>query len=117
MTTINGPILVGTKDHNTKREAWELRQDSTGWGHAFAHLIPFYGLRYAVTRRTITPFIYSFFGQLAVTFLLLAGTPEMTEAKRDNYATVLWLVTSPCFVKMGIDSARNHAALKLQEDS
>ena len=39
-----------------RRRAYELRQKDAGWGRAVAHLIPFYGLYYAISRRTITPF-------------------------------------------------------------
>ena len=43
-----------------KRRAYELRQKDTGWGRVIAHLIPYYGLYYAISRRTITPLFYAF---------------------------------------------------------
>ena len=42
----------------TKTEGWSNRQKDTGWGYAFAHWIPFVWIYYAITRRTITPFLY-----------------------------------------------------------
>ena len=38
-----------------KIKGWELRQEDTGWGRAFAHVIPFYPLINACQRDTITP--------------------------------------------------------------
>ena len=52
-----------------KRRAFERRQQDTGWGRVFAHIIPFYGIYYAVSRRIITPFVCSF--GLSVSFAFL----------------------------------------------
>ena len=112
MTTIQASNLS-----TAQRDAFELRQQDTGWGHAFAHLIPFYGLFYACQRRTITPFAYAFFGRLASAFMLglLIGTvaPESDDKTIDKFLPVT-LLAIPVWVKLGIDSARKQGADKLE---
>ena len=46
----------------TKLEGFQNRQKDVGWGYAIAHIVPFVGLYYAITRRTITPLLFAFFG-------------------------------------------------------
>ena len=50
----------------TKLEGFQNRQKDVGWGYAIAHIVPFVGLYYAITRRTITPFLFAFLGNLAI---------------------------------------------------
>ena len=42
-----------------KKDGLSNRQKDKGWGYAFAHLLPFVGLYYAIKRRTITPALYN----------------------------------------------------------
>ena len=37
----------------SKIEGWSNRQKDTGWGYAFAHLLPFVLIYYAITRRNL----------------------------------------------------------------
>lgn len=41
-------------------EAYKLRQKDNGWGYAVAHVIPLVWIYYAISRKTITPFVYCF---------------------------------------------------------
>ena len=47
----------------TKSEGFKNRQKDIGWGYAIAHIVPFVGLYYAITRRTITPLLFAFLRQ------------------------------------------------------
>ena len=113
MTTIQSSNLS-----TAQREAFELRQQDIGWGRAFAHLIPFYGLYYACKRRTITPFAYAFIGRVASAFMLgfLIGTvaPESEHKKATDNLLPVTLLAIPVWVKLGIDSARKQGADKLE---
>jgi len=100
------------------RLAFEARQEDTGWGRACAHWIPFYGLYYAMQRRTITPYALGFGGHLVtgfiLSFLVALSNPQVTEKELQSLGT-LSLLTMPVWVKMGIDSSRKQGAKKLEE--
>jgi len=51
-----------SQEMTTKIEGLSNRQKDTGWGYACAHLIPLVWIYYAITRRTITPFLYQISG-------------------------------------------------------
>lgn len=101
-----------------KTIAFEKRQKDTGWGRAWAHLLPFYAIYYAITRRTITPAAWSFGGQLATSFALgfcvALANPDVTDKQLDNLGS-LSVLSLPVWVKKGIDSSRKQGARKLQE--
>ena len=104
MTTIQASNLS-----TAQLEAFELRQQDTGWGHAFAHWIPFYALIYACQRRTITPWACAFGGNIVTAFTLgfvvALANPQVTEKQLENLGT-LALFATPAWVKLGINSAR-----------
>ena len=52
----------------TKLEGFQNRQKDVGWGYAIAHIVPFVGLYYAITRRTITPLLFAFLGNFVIGF-------------------------------------------------
>ena len=54
----------------SKIEGWSNRQKDISWGYAFAHLLPFVWLYYAITRRTITPFLYQTCGAFVIGFTI-----------------------------------------------
>ena len=112
MTTIQTSDLSAAQ-----LEAFELRQQDTGWGRAFAHLIPLSGLVYACQRRTITPWAFAYGGQLATAFtlgfLVALANPQVTEKQLENLGSLSFLAT-PVWVKLGIDSARKRGANKLR---
>ena len=85
-------------------EAYKLRQKDNGWGFAVAHLLPFVGIYYAISRKTITPLAYDFIPRFILIFLL-----------GDNGLTISFFVT-PVVVKCGIDTAREFAKKKLKEN-
>ena len=68
------PKLVTSNKKNTKNsnltKAFQLRQQDIGWGYAFAHLIPFVGIFYAFSRKTITPFLITIGVNLSAGFLV-----------------------------------------------
>ena len=115
MTTITTPI------NEAKVKVWRERQQDTGWGHAFGHLIGIYTLIYAINRRTITPALYSIIGPLACAFALgFVGAmfnPNLAddEEAAERLGVLAVLVSTPVFAKQGIERARKHAELKLSQ--
>ena len=112
MTTIQASNLS-----TAQIEAFELRQQDTGWGRAFAHLVPSYGLVYACQRRTITPWVLAFGGNFVTAFTLgfvvALANPQVTEKQLEGLGT-LSLLAMPAWVKLGINSARKQGANKLR---
>ena len=96
----------------TKEQAFKLRQLDTGWGWSFAHLLPFVGLYYAFSRRTITPALSVFAGCFTIGFVLgLAGA--INEENENSASTAIGVLVTAPLVKLGQESARKHAAKKL----
>ena len=104
----------------TKLEGFQNRQKDIGWGYAIAHIVPFVGLYYAITRRTITPFLFAFLGNLAIgfTYGLIVATinPNYDEEKLENSATLIGLVTGPILAKKGIEKARKYGKEKIDSN-
>ena len=102
---------------NTKIEGFKNRQKDTGWGYAIAHIIPFVGIYYALTRRTITPLLFTFLGNIIVGFIygMVIGVldPNYDEKKLENSATLIGLVSTPILVKKGIEKARKYGKNKI----
>ena len=100
-----------------KIQGYQNRQKDIGWGYALAHIVPFVGIYYAFTRRTITPLLYYFLGNLAIgfTYGFIIGLiyPNYDEKKLENSATLIGLVTTPILAKKGIDKARNYVKNQL----
>ena len=110
MTTIakEPQPLIPAKDQGLSN-----RLQDTGWGRATAHLIPFYGLIYAITRRTITPGLYVFGGSFIIGMAIGLATPNMTEQQSDRLAAGVGLVFTPLLAKAGIDQSRKYAEKEL----
>ena len=93
------------------------RQKVTVWGYAFAHLLPFVWIYYAITRRTITPFCYQFCGAfaigLSIGFVSVIVNPNVNEDPIENLGTIGALIGSPLLVKKGVDQTRFFAKNKL----
>ena len=113
------PKSETTNKKNTKNsnliKAFKLRQQDTGWGYAFAHLIPFVGIFYAFSRKTITPLFIGIGVNLSVRFLVVilmiaSGNEESTFSYQ-----ISQLVTTPVGVKVGITRARTYAKKRLDE--
>ena len=101
----------------TKLEGFQNRQKDIGWGYAIAHIVPFVGLYYAITRRTITPLLFAVLGNLAIGFtygvVVAIITPNYDEKKLENSGTLIGLVTSPILAKKGIEKARKYGKEKI----
>ncbi len=101
----------------SKIEGWSNRQKDTGWGYAFAHLLPFIWIYYAITRRTITPFFYQICGAfaigLSIGFVSVMVNPNVDEETIENLGTIGALIGSSLLVKKGIDQSRLFAKNKL----
>ena len=107
-----------------KRRAYELRQKDTGWGRVIAHLIPYYGLYYAISRRTITPLFYAFgisliaFGISLIILSLLSL--ETTTEWAEGVVGVSWVlavnIPQTIGVKLGINKARKYARIILETE-
>lgn len=108
---------------NKQRCAYQLRQKDTGWGRACAHLIPFYPIYYAWTRRTLTPGLWGIGLSLATIFIIdLLSTGKIVSIT--NLTEILYYVnqshtttTGEIFampinvigIKLGINKSRQYA--------
>ncbi len=101
----------------SKIEGWSNRQKDESWGYAFAHLLPFVWIFYAITRRTITPFLYQICGSLAIGlgigFISGMVNPNIEDETVESLGTLGALIGSPLLVKKGIDKSRLFAKNKL----
>ncbi len=104
----------------TKTEGWSNRQKDTGWGYAFAHWIPFVWIYYAITRRTITPFLYQLGGAFIVGFSIgfVAGivNPNVEDDSVEGLAGLGGVVATPFLTKKGIDQARKFGKKQLENN-
>ena len=104
----------------TKLEGFQNRQKDVGWGYAIAHIIPFVGIYYAITRRTITPLLFAFLGNFAIGFtyglIVAIINPNYDEKKLENSATLIGLITGPILAKKGIDNARKYGKEKIESN-
>ena len=101
----------------SKIEGWSNRQKDTGWGYALAHLLPFVWIYYAITRRTVTPFLHQILGAFAIGFSIgfvsVLVNPNVEDETVENLVTLGVLIGSPLLVKKGIDQSRIFAKNKL----
>ena len=84
-------------------KAYKLRQQDDGWGYAFAHIIPLVWIHYAISRKTITPFIYN---NILVLVLILFFP---------NSGYALSFLFTPFITKLAIRNSREYAKQKLKE--
>ena len=87
--------------------AFKKRLGDTGWGWATAHIVPFVGIYYAFSRRTVTPFLYSYLAALGISitcgFLFGSNIFAVTASQ------LLIFCLEPLLAKLGIDQAREYA--------
>jgi hypothetical protein len=98
------------------RQAFELRQADTGWGRVLAQSwVPFYGFYYAISRRSITPWLWA----CAVSFpaMFCVGMYFTNNNKTDLEAlqSMAGLAVTPFGFKVGTDMARAYAKKRLEE--
>ena len=91
----------------TKTEGFNNRQEDTGWGKAFCHIIPFYFIYYGITRRTLTPMFYAFAGNLVLGFcfgfIYALINPNYVEENLKNHLRVLGVTSTRSFGEEKID--------------
>ena len=107
-------IKKNTKNSNLIK-AFKLRQQDTGWGYAFAHLIPFVGIFYAFSRKTITPLFIGIGVNLSIRFLIVILMLASGEEEANFFLRYLTFVTTPVAAKVGITKARTYAKKRLDE--
>ena len=104
----------------TKLEGLQNRQKDSGWGYAIAHIVPFVGIYYAFTRRTITPLLFFLLGNFAIGFIygfiIAIINPTYDQKKLENSATLIGLVTAPILAKKGIEKARKYGKEKIDSN-
>lgn len=102
-----------------KDRAFRMRLRDNGWGHAFAHLIPFYFIYYGVSRRTITPLAWQIIGSSVIGFIMgiFMGLAGASDSSIEAAGLLLGFVITPVLAKQGIDSARIYAKTRLRIDS
>ena len=71
------------------------------------------GLYYAFTRRTVTPLLFAFLGNLAIGFIVAIINPNLDGKKVENSATLIWSVTAPILAKKEIEKARKYGKEKI----
>ncbi len=107
-------------------QGWSNRQKDTGWGYAYAHLIPFVGLYYSITRRTITNLIYVSFGLKGIETIAVAlleskfYVPSFFDEGNLNESTeivllLLNLILTPLVAKYAISEAREDGKKRLKK--
>ena len=96
-------------------KAFQLRQQDIGWGFALAHLIPFVGIFYAFSRKTITPFLIAIGVNFSTAFLVGFLMFQSSEEELNTVVTLLTFVTTPVAAKVGITKARTYAKKRLEE--
>ena len=96
-------------------KAFQLRQQDIGWGYALAHIIPFVGIFYAFSRKTITPFLITIGVNLSAGFLVGILMFQSSEEETNIVATLFSFVTTPVAAKVGITKARTYAKKRLDE--
>ena len=97
-----------------KERAWIRRQSDTGWGRAFAHLVPLFPFYYACRRNTVTPILHLVVVGLVMGFFVALLGPS-DDKKSDNFEFLIGIVATPVLAKMGIDRARKYGKLRLIE--
>ena len=100
--------------------AFKRRQRDTSWGYAFACvIIPFVGIHYSISRRTITPFLNVVLGSLILGFSIgivaAVADPDMDEDALGGLGTFAGLISGPFLCKKGIDDARKYAKNRLEK--
>ena len=113
------PKSVTTNKKNNRNsnliKAFQLRQQDIGWGYAFAHLIPFVGIFYAFSRKTITPLFIGIGVNLLVRFLVVILMLASGEEEATFFYQLSQFITTPVAVKVGITKARTYAKKRLDE--
>ncbi|KGG03026.1 hypothetical protein EU99_1988 [Prochlorococcus marinus str. MIT 9321] len=103
----------------TKLEGFQNRQKDVGWGYAIAHVVPFVGPYYAITRRTTTPLLFVFLGNFAIGFtygvIVAIVNPNYDEKKLEKSGTLIGLVATPILAKKGIENARKEGQKRLEK--
>ncbi len=102
---------------STKIDGWFNRQKDIGWGYALAHWIPFVFIYYAISRRTITPFLFGLLGGISVglltSIILNVSNPNISEEDTEGLVSLALIVANPFLTKKGIDQSREFAKIKL----
>ena len=113
---MNAQQTIKHSPEESKRHAWQLRQKDTGWGRAFAQAwIPFYGLYYAITRRTITPFLYALAFSLMASIVVGVAKNGESEENLEAMGQLVAVAISPIVYKCGDNQARDYAKKRLEE--
>ncbi len=107
----------------TKRQAWSNRLKDTGWWYAIGHGIitplslPFI-IYYAITRRTITPLIFTFLSN-HLSLYAIAGFLSILEVTPSDLGTgviiFVNMAISTLVAKLCINNAREFARSKLND--
>jgi hypothetical protein len=102
----------------SKRHAWQLRQKDTGWGRAIAQAyIPFYGIYYAFSRRTITPTLYAYGLTFLAAFSVGILNSKATDKQLEAIGTLTGLIVAPAGYRLGTNHAREFAKQKLDGEA
>lgn len=99
-----------------KRNAFELRQKDTGWGRSLAQsYVPFYVIYYAVSRRTITPWLWALVITFGAGMTIGLVLHEKSEKELEQLGQLAGIVVAPIGFKFGTNKAREYAKKRLEE--
>ncbi len=107
---------TSSKGSEGKRNAFELRQKDTGWGRSLAQsYVPFYVIYYAVSRRTITPWLWALLFSIGAGITIGLVLHEKSEKELEQLGQLTGLVVAPFGFKFGTNKAREYARKRLEE--
>ena len=106
-------------------QGWSNRQKDTGWGYAFAHLLPGVWIYYSITRRTIDNWYFQAGGicflEVFAVFLLESRFVRPTFFNEENLnestqmvLILIYLIFTPLLTKWAISNAREVGKRKLK---
>jgi hypothetical protein len=87
---------------SSRQRALELRLRDRVWPWSFAHaVLPFAGVYYAITRRTITPFLWNVFTRFVV--LLITSGVLLVFLRLSDGETMMWIPQAVFYVLLVVN--------------
>ena len=84
-----------------KKTARVNRDKDTGWGYAWAHLVPIVPIYYAITRRTLTPILF-----IAAASFIFSAAQNNQKEETQIFLILVDFLTTPVVAKLAINHMR-----------
>ncbi len=85
------------------------RDKDTGWGYAWAHLVPIVPIYYAITRRTLTPILF-----IAAAGIIFSAAETNQKEETQVFLAIVNLFTTPVVAKLAIKHMRSDKSFGLE---